>query len=238
MPQTVDRSTLLGYFERRKKPTQAQYADLINTAVMFEADANSAQDSILLNYINEKTPGSGVTIESVVLNDGSVTAANGFVGNLVGTVTGNVIGDVTATTITSTSLSSTTIASNSIETSESGIPDVLKLDRHGLLHSSSALASANKAIKPLTSEVDSSLFNFDVGSSMWFKTVTLNVDMLNSSVAVLGGLSLTKSGVKYSGLTAAGLTLEVKLTSTGYILGVSEDPSSNGHSYELVFWYA
>lgn len=108
MPQTVDRSTLLGYFERRKKPTQPQYVDLINTAVLFAADTNSSQDTLLMDYINEKSTGVGVTIESVVLNDGIITAPNGFSGIHYGDVVGNVTGDVTADVVTATTLGATT----------------------------------------------------------------------------------------------------------------------------------
>jgi hypothetical protein len=99
MPQTIDRSTLLSYFETRKKPTQAQYEGLINTAVLFEAEASSSQNTILMDFINEKSSGVGVTIESVTINDGAVAAPNGFAGVLTGSVVGNVIGDVTAATI-------------------------------------------------------------------------------------------------------------------------------------------
>jgi hypothetical protein len=119
MPQTVDRSTLLGYFERRKKPTQPQYADLINTAVLFEADPSSSQDSILMNYINEKTPGQGVTIESVILNDSGVTAAGGFTGNLIGNVTGDVTGNIISTTVTSTTVTTTSLTADAINSSNS-----------------------------------------------------------------------------------------------------------------------
>jgi hypothetical protein len=123
MPQTVDRSTLLGYFERRKKPTQGQYADLINTAVLFAADTNSNQDTLLMDYINEKSVGVGVTIESVTVNSGAVNAPNGFTGDIVssnGTIQtlavttatftagfssiGGVISDLTSTTIGATTI--------------------------------------------------------------------------------------------------------------------------------------
>lgn len=95
MPTTVNRSTLLGYFEARKKPTEAQYADLVNTSVLFEAEASSSQNTILMDFINEKSTGVGVTIESVTINDGAAVAPNGFVGTLTGSVVGNVIGDIT-----------------------------------------------------------------------------------------------------------------------------------------------
>jgi len=78
MAQTVDRATLLSYFERRKKPTQAQYADLINSVPLFAAEASSAQNALELDQITEKTAGNGVIISSVTMASGSVTAPNGF----------------------------------------------------------------------------------------------------------------------------------------------------------------
>jgi hypothetical protein len=90
MAQTVDRATLLGYFERRKQPNQAQYADLINSIPLFPADASSAQNALELDQITEKTLGNGVIVSSVTLSAGGINVPNSVtIGDTVTALNGN-----------------------------------------------------------------------------------------------------------------------------------------------------
>lgn len=107
MAQTVDRATLLGYFERRKQPNQAQYADLLNSVPLFPPDANSAQNALELDQITEKTPGNGVVISSVTLTGGGINVPNSVtIGDTVtaqnGNFTNSTIQTLSATSITGT----------------------------------------------------------------------------------------------------------------------------------------